>query len=313
MPRVFNFEHVAMAHPNFQPQHPAEMSSPSKNVTLTGDHPAPPPSLAPAPSPSPMVTPETPPSLQTDADIVRVREVYLTDPVFLDPLSRLDRGFYPEVKELFCQCLSNTPRLDEQGELNLLVARAWLVKPTVSAICIASSFDLIIILQNSWLWKLKAVDSALTKTYDDHIMKLQEIVELAVQEFERLIKLRDKEWREAYQIEEEQKKATTEAAQREKERLEEEKEALVRKMRELAEEDPSILEAAGFVVSHFILQWDRILTSGKTRTTYPAIANGTCEACAAKKISCTGIAGMSCNACSKLHATCLNSTSTLIF
>lgn len=312
MPRVFNFERVAMAHPNFQPQHPAEMSSPSKDVALTGDHPAPPPSLAPAPSPSPTVAPETPPSSQPGADIAPVGEVFLTDPVFLDPLSGLDQGSYPEVEDLFRQYLLNTPRLDEHGELNLLVARSWLKKPTVSAICIGSFFDLIIILQNSWLRKLKAVDSALAKTYDDHIMKLQEIVEFAVQEFERLIELREKEQREAYRIEEEQKKAAAEAAQREKERLEEEKEALVRKMRELAEEDPSILKAAGFVVRRFILRRDHILTSEKTRTTYPAVASGTCEACAAKKITCTGIAGRSCSACYKLHAACSNSTGTLI-
>jgi hypothetical protein len=182
----------------------------------------------------------------------------------LDPLSGLDRGSYPEVEDLFCQYFLNTPRLNEQGELNLLAARSWLERPTVSAICIASSFDLIIILQNSWLRKLKAVDSALAKTYDDRVMKLQEIVKLVVQEFERLIELREKEWRKAYRIEEEQKKATTEAVQREKERLEEEKEALVKKMRELAEEDPSILEAARFVGSCFILRRDHILTSGKT-------------------------------------------------
>jgi hypothetical protein len=217
------------------------------------------------------------------------------------------------LEEPFRQYLSNTPRLDEQGELNLLAARAWLEIPTVSAICIASSFDLIIILQNSPLRKLKAVDSALAKTYDDRVMRVQEIVELAVQEFERLIEQREKERKEAIRIEEEQKKAAAEAAQREKERLEEEKGDLVKKMRALVEQDPALLEAAGFIVSCFILQRHRILTSGQTRTTYPAVASGTCEACAAKKITCTGIAGRSCNACHKLHASCSNSTGKFIF
>jgi hypothetical protein len=49
-----------------------------------------------------------------------------------------------------------------------------------------------------------------------------------------------------------------------------------------------------------------MLTFRRKRTTYPAVANGKCDSCTTKGIVCHGLAGKSCEECSRIHSGCSN-------
>ena len=139
-----------------------------------------------------------------------------------------------------------------QGDFDLPVARAWLNTPTVSSVTIGSLFQLIIIPQNSIFQKLKAADPNLAQAYNDCIKKVQEIVEVVLHDFERVVEQKEKEHLETIWLEEERKQkeeewvAAIEAARKEKEEF-------IQKMRDLAQEAPDLLASANFHVSNILL------------------------------------------------------------
>jgi hypothetical protein len=250
---------------------------------------------APACTPPPQSPPSPPCVTDDDASSTQI----VNSGLLADPLKDIPSGANSALEVPLRRYLLDMPMVSTVDHWDTQAGAVWLETGTVRFLCFTlPPFLVQLCQQNAMIRKLRAVDPDLGKLFLDRILLLQDFVDNAIRKDHAFRLAREKEKQEAIRQAQEQE-AVRQAeehlrfvVQMEEKRRADEERAKVEK-EEAAQKDRKEVE--------------ELLASGLRGTTYPTVSTGKCSRCTARKFTCIGLAGKSCEECTNAHTACSNS------